>query len=62
AMSNLKGLEEGYRTLYRELHQVQGVTKAQLHGFRRKTRSIMVKSYLGGRKPIAALAALLKRW
>jgi len=62
AMSNLKGLENGYRTLYQELHQIEGISQTQRNSFRRKTRSIMVKSYLGGIKPVAALAALLKRW
>lgn len=62
AMSNLEGLEEGYRFLYQALKQIQGLVPGQRTAFRRKTRSIMVKSYLRAAKPGAAISALLKRW
>lgn len=47
AMHNLKGLEEGYRTLYSEIKgTVPGLSPRQLEILRRKYISIMRKSYL----------------
>ncbi len=47
AMHNLRGLEDGYRTLYREIKgTVPGLSAGQLEILRKKYISIMRKSYL----------------
>jgi teichuronic acid biosynthesis glycosyltransferase TuaG len=47
AMKNLKGLEQGYRNLYQEINKMDDVPKYLKEAFRKKSKSIMVKSYLG---------------
>lgn len=46
AMRDLPGLEAGYQALEDELRKWKNVNEDQLKPFRKKWRSIMVKSYL----------------
>jgi glycosyltransferase involved in cell wall biosynthesis len=46
AMSNLKGLENGYLRIIKELNVTKGITNEGLLNFRRKATSIMLKTYL----------------
>lgn len=62
AMSNLKGLENGYRTLYHEIKKMPEVQPAQRNYFRVKTRSIMFKSYLATGKFFSAARMLIQPW
>jgi teichuronic acid biosynthesis glycosyltransferase TuaG len=58
AMSNLNGLERSYRYILRQL-SLQGIaTERELEHFRRRTRRIMVVSYLRALKPLDALRCL----
>lgn len=61
AMSDLDGLENGYRELFAEVNQWPEVNKRQKDFLRKKIRSIMAKSYLGKgqlKKSIYALISI----
>lgn len=58
AMSNLRGLENGYRQVYRELCDIMPDTALRVT-FRRKTTLIMIKSYLSKLQIWSALRVFL---
>jgi len=53
AMANLEGLESGYKVIINELNHMD-ISEMEIDQFRKKTRSIMVKSYLAAGKPLKA--------
>lgn len=55
AMSDMKGLENGYKNILKELKSIPHVTAEMQKAFRKRSRSIMFKSYLGSMMPIAAI-------
>lgn len=59
AMSDLSGLEKGYRRISAELKKNHLISDSESIVFHQKSRSIMFKSYLGHWKPFAALRVLL---
>lgn len=59
AMSNLNGLEKGYRTIAEKMKGLPHVSEANRQVFKSKTKSIMFKSYLGVKQPFNALKVLL---
>lgn len=59
AMSDLKGLEKGYTEIYKELKKDQTISKILSEYFKRKTKSIMVKSYLANFQFSDAIRLLL---
>ena len=63
AMSNLNGLEGGYRQLFHLMRDKLSLEDVDLAEFKRKTRSIMIKSYLSKSKLASAVRVLFsKRW
>ena len=62
AMQNLKGLEEGYRYIYRTLLNHDQISPEKAEIFKRKAMRIMLKSYLGRIKPYHALLSQIKKW
>ncbi|MEQ8473919.1 MAG: glycosyltransferase family 2 protein [Marinoscillum sp.] len=58
AMSDLKGLWEGYKAISKELGSIPTVNRTQKQLFKRKITSIMFKSYLGVFKPFKALGVV----
>ncbi|MDH5599078.1 MAG: hypothetical protein OEY34_08135, partial [Cyclobacteriaceae bacterium] len=50
AMTNLKGLEEGYKSLLIEMKKIENVTSKQIGKTRKKMFRIMLKSYLASFK------------
>ena len=60
AMSNLDGLEKGYRTLLAEVNQWPDVTQDQKDILRIKIRSIMAKSYLSKGQLKKSINALIR--
>lgn len=54
AMSNLSGLEKGYRVIHSELKKYSHVNSAYLNSFLNKARSIMIRSYLANVRPFQA--------
>jgi len=55
AMSNLSGLERGYRQLISEIKSIEGVTEEQVSILNAKTKNIMFKSYLASFHIIKAI-------
>ena len=55
AMTNLRGLEQGYVAIYHYLKDQSKADYSELLVFRRKIRSTMAKSYLGHKQPINAI-------
>lgn len=55
AMSNLDGLENGYRQIRMEMNELSHITKQNISDFKKKSRSIMFKSYLGAVRPLRAI-------
>lgn len=47
AMKNLIGLEQGYRSVYHEIHHMHDIPEYLKKSFRKKSKSIMMKSHLG---------------
>lgn len=47
AMKNLSGLEDGYRTVFQELKQMEDIPENLKNFFQIKSKSIMMKSYIG---------------
>lgn len=60
AMTNLKGLENGYSSIYSELKNMNGISKNLLKGYKRKIKSIMFKSYLSRFQFINAIKVWVK--
>lgn len=58
AMSNLKGLENGYVELYNEIQQIEELDSADLDYLKKRIRRIMFRSYLKALKPLAAFKVL----
>ena len=54
AMTNLRGLEQGYVRIHHFLKNRHNLGQSQLTAFRRKIRSIMVKSYIRHGQPLNA--------
>lgn len=59
AMSNLDGLEEGYRYIYKKLASLKHVTQKDRQAYWLSSRSVMFKSYLGNFSLLKALKVLL---
>ncbi|HRH38267.1 MAG TPA: hypothetical protein PK760_07975, partial [Flavobacteriales bacterium] len=55
------GLARSYAHIHRWLKEQGTATKEQTKGFRRKTRSIMVKSFLKAGQPTNAVLTFLGR-
>jgi len=62
AMQNLNGLEKGYRYIYRTLLNHDQISPEKAEIFKKKAKSIMLKSYLGRIKPYHALLSQIKKW
>lgn len=60
AMSDLTGLQKGYTQIYQQLVHVAGVSTDMRRSFRKKSRSIMCKSYLGKFRIFEALNCWLR--
>ena len=56
AMSNLDGLANGYNQIYKELINSQEIDTSLLNSFRRRSRLVMLKSYLADGKLIKGLS------
>ncbi len=46
AMSNLKGIENGYNEYYKNVSQLPGITRSQLKYLKKRIRRILFRSYL----------------
>lgn len=62
AMSDLKGLEEGYHQIYQALKVSEVTTLNQTSYFKRKARNIIFNSYLGNYQFINALQSIWRKW
>jgi glycosyltransferase involved in cell wall biosynthesis len=62
AMKNLKGLENGYRYIYKAILNQDQIPYEKAEIFKKKAKSIMLKSYLGRLKPYHALLSQVKKW
>jgi hypothetical protein len=62
AMSNQKGLEKGYRSIYSEIVGMQDIPEELKRMYLKKAKSIMLKSYLGNNQPLSALNAYFSNW
>ncbi len=60
AMSNLKGLENGYAELYQEVKKIEDVEQEDLNYLKKRIRRIMFRSYLRQLNPIAAISVLMR--
>jgi teichuronic acid biosynthesis glycosyltransferase TuaG len=60
AMSNLKGLENGYAELYEEVKQIEGVDQEDLNYLKKRIRRIMFRSYLRNLELIKAIKAYIR--
>jgi len=60
AMSNLQGLEKGYHDIYYELKKMQAISSSDLEIYKKKTISIMFKSYLGNGHILPAIKVLFR--
>ena len=62
AMSDLDGLESGYRELCRYLCGTLSIRKSQIEVFKRKAKLVMVRSYLSKRRFAKAATVLVSKW
>lgn len=62
AMKNLRGLENGYHLIYESIKDIDEIPEVQVRQFKKITRSIIFKSYLGNYQMINALLSLTKKW
>jgi glycosyltransferase involved in cell wall biosynthesis len=62
AMKNLHGLENGYHLIYESIKDIDEIPMKQVEQFKKITRSIIFKSYLGNYQMINALLSLTKKW
>jgi glycosyltransferase involved in cell wall biosynthesis len=62
AMSDLKGLEEGYHQIYQALRVSEVASVNQASHFKRKARKIIFNSYLGNYQLISAFRSLRRKW
>jgi len=62
AMTDLKGLENGYHFIYRLIKNNKDVTPDHTIQFRKIAQNIIFKSYLGNYQPINALLSLINKW
>ncbi len=61
AMSNLRGLENGYKHVYRFVHNIHSVTKADLHYLKKRITRIMFLSWLfDGKNPVQAILSIVR--
>ncbi len=60
AMSDLKGLENGYKEVYKELQQMNDVPDDWKKMYYKKMKSIMLKSYLGKGELFNAMKMIFK--
>lgn len=62
AMKNLMGLENGYKEVLKFLSGTSSIDQTQVNYFKRKVRSIMLKSYLGNMNFYKATKLLFSTW
>lgn len=61
AMSNLKGLEKGYKEIGEKMKALSFLKKEDVDFYKKKSKSIMFKSYIGNLKFLAGVKVLI-RW
>ncbi len=62
AMKNLKSLENGYRYIYKAILSQDQIPYEKAEIFKKKSKSIMLKSYLGRLNLYHALLSQIKKW
>jgi glycosyltransferase involved in cell wall biosynthesis len=62
AMTNIKGLENGYHYIFNSLKDLNKVTASQRRSFKLIAQKIIFKSYLGNYQLINAILSLMKKW
>lgn len=61
-MVNIRGLENGYRSIYHEIVEMEDIPEGWEKTFLKKARKVMFKSYLGAFQPIPAFNAYFSKW
>lgn len=62
AMTDLKGLEMGYRSVYQEVCNMPEISKVLRTKYLKKAKSIMFKSYLSAFQVKPGLRTLISKW
>lgn len=62
AMKDLKGLEKGYRYIYRLLLENEKIPTKQVSQFKQKAQNIIFKSYFGNYQFFNAFLSMIRKW